>query len=101
MLDAYAERRAWLMPALTQAGFTYGHPGGAFYIYTNISSTGLAAPAFCERLLRETGVMVFPGTMFGDTSTDYIRISYLQPLPRIQEAMARMAEFTATLRAGG
>ena len=40
MLAAYAERRAWLMPALSEAGFTYGHPGGAFYIYTNVSSTG-------------------------------------------------------------
>jgi aminotransferase len=101
MLDAYAERRAWLMPALTSAGFTYGHPGGAFYIYTNVSSTGLPAPEFCERLLRETGVMVFPGTMFGDTSTDYIRISYLQPLPKVREAMARISAFAAAVRATG
>ena len=99
MLAEYAERRAWLMPALTGAGFSYGHPGGAFYIYTNISSSGLPAPAFCERLLRETGVMVFPGTMFGDPSTDYIRISYLQPLPLIREAMSRMADFTTRARA--
>jgi aspartate/methionine/tyrosine aminotransferase len=99
MLAEYAERRDWLMPALTAAGFTYGHPGGAFYIYTNISSTGMPAPEFCERLLRDTGVMLFPGTMFGDDSTDYIRISYLQPLPMIQEAMRRIAAFTARVRA--
>lgn len=99
MLADYGARRDWLMPALTAAGFTYGHPGGAFYIYTNISSTGMAAPEFCERLLRETGVMLFPGTMFGDDSTDYIRISYLQPLPMIQEAMARIAAFAARVRA--
>jgi aminotransferase len=99
MLADYAARRDWLMPALTAAGFTFGHPGGAFYIYTNISSTGMAAPEFCERLLRETGVMLFPGTMFGDDSTSYIRISYLQPLPMIQEAMARIAAFAARVRA--
>ena len=99
MLAEYGARREWLMPALTAAGFTYGHPGGAFYIYTNISSAGLPAPAFCERLLRETGVMVFPGTMFGDTSTDYVRISYLQPLPLIREAMDRIADFTMKARA--
>jgi aspartate/methionine/tyrosine aminotransferase len=95
MHAAYAERRAYLMEALTAAGLTYGAPGGAFYIYTNISSTGMDAPAFCEGLLRETGVMVFPGTMFGDDSTDYIRISYLQPLDRIREAMDRIAGFIA------
>jgi aminotransferase len=99
MLAEYAERRDWLMPALTAAGFTYGHPGGAFYIYTNISSSGMPAPEFCERLLRETGVMLFPGTMFGDDSTDYIRISYLQPLPMIQEAMRRITAFTELVRA--
>ncbi len=98
MIAEYAERRAWLMPALTDAGFTYGHPGGAFYIYTNVSSSGLQAPQFCERLLRETGVMVFPGSMFGDESTDYSRISYLQPLPMIQEAMERVASFASRAR---
>jgi aminotransferase len=98
MIEEYAERRAWLMPALTEAGFSYGHPGGAFYIYTNVSSSGLPSPLFCERLLQETGVMLFPGTMFGDTSTDYIRISYLQPLPLIQEAMERIASFTSRTR---
>jgi aminotransferase len=84
---------------LTDLGFSYGHPGGAFYIYTNVASSGLPAPEFCERLLRETGVMVFPGTMFGDTSTDYIRISYLQPLPLIEKAMERIAAFTRKTRA--
>lgn len=98
MIAEYAERRAWLMPALTEAGFTYGHPGGAFYIYTNVSSSGLPSPLFCERLLQETGVMLFPGTMFGDESTDYIRISYLQPLPMIKEAMERIATFTSSAR---
>lgn len=99
MLADYKARRDWLMPALSDLGFTYGHPGGAFYIYTNVSSSGLPAPEFCERLLRETGVMVFPGTMFGDTSTDYIRISYLQPLPLIQTAFERIAGFTRKARA--
>ncbi len=98
MIREYDERRRWLMPALTAAGFTYGHPGGAFYIYTNVSSTGLPAPEFCERLLRETGVMLFPGTMFGDAGSDYIRISYLQPLPLIREAMERIASFTSRAR---
>lgn len=99
MIRDYAERRAYLMEALTGLGLTYGHPGGAFYIYTNISSTGLPAPEFCERLLRETGVMVFAGTMFGDPSPNYIRISYLQPLPLIREAIGRMAGFIDGLRA--
>jgi aspartate/methionine/tyrosine aminotransferase len=96
MYAAYAERRAYLMDALKGAGLTFGAPGGAFYIYTNISSTGMSAPEFCEGLLRETGVMVFPGTMFGDDGADHIRISYLQPLPLIQEAMGLIRSFIDT-----
>jgi aminotransferase len=93
MLEAYGERRAYLMTALQEMGFTYGHPGGAFYIYTNVSSRGLPSPQFCEELLRKAQVMVFPGAMFGDDSDKYIRISYLQPIERIREAVARMQKF--------
>ena len=97
MLEEYAERRAYLMGALTDLGMTYGHPGGAFYIYTNVSSTGLPSPRFCEELLRQARVMIFPGSMFGDDSDNYVRISYLQPLPRIKEAVGRMSEFIRTV----
>lgn len=90
---AYGERRDYLMKALTEAGLSYGAPGGAFYIYTNISSTGMKAKDFCETLLRDVGVMVFPGDMFGEPDSDFIRISYLQPLPVIEEAMARIKRF--------
>ena len=95
MRQAYAERRIYMMEALDQMGLTYGHPGGAFYIYANISSTGLPSPQFCETLLREGQVLIFPGTMFGDESEDHIRISYLQPLERIKEAVARMERVIA------
>jgi aminotransferase len=37
--------------------------------------------------------MIFPGSMFGDDSDRYVRISYLQPLPRIEEALERMRRF--------
>ncbi|SHI66226.1 pyridoxal phosphate-dependent aminotransferase [Wenxinia saemankumensis] len=95
MFADYAERRDWLTGALDDAGLRYGAPGGAFYVYTDISSTGMKAKPFCEALLRETGVMVFPGDMFGEPDSDFIRISYLQPLPLIREAMDRIAGFVA------
>ena len=93
MLEEYSERRAYLMGALSDLGMSYGHPGGAFYIYTNVSSTGLPSPRFCEELLRQGRVMIFPGSMFGDDSDKYVRISYLQPLSRIKEAVGRMGDF--------
>jgi aminotransferase len=42
--------------------------------------------------------MLFAGTMFGDESPNYIRISYLQPLPLIKEAVGRMRTFIDGLK---
>ena len=56
----------------------------------------MKAKPFCENLLRDTGVMVFPGDMFGEPDSDFIRISYLQPLPLIKEAMGRIKSFIET-----
>lgn len=94
MREQYGERRAYLMKVLSEMGFTYGHPGGAFYIYTNVSRTGMPSPQFCEELLRRAQVMIFPGSMFGDDSDKYVRISYLQPIERIEQAVERMQTFT-------
>src|SRR5690606_40156386 len=95
MIDAYTERRAFLLPALDEMGLTYGNPGGAFYVYINVAGTGMSTPDFCEKLLRETGVMMFPGTMFGDHDPSYIRLSFLQPLDVIKDAVERMKGFMA------
>ena len=90
MFEAYRERRDYMMKALDALGFTYGHPGGAFYIYVNVERSGLAAPEFCELLLRECRVLLFPGTLFGDTDDRYVRMSLLQPLERMRVAMDRI-----------
>lgn len=100
MYEDYSARRAYLMQTLDEMGLSFGAPGGAFYVYTNISSTGMKGKPFCEALLRETGVMVFPGDMFGEPDSDFIRISYLQPLDLIREAMRRIAGFIETRKKG-
>lgn len=99
MRDAYAERRAYLMTAFDDLGLSYGFPGGAFYLYTNVSSSGQGAADFCLRLLREGRVMIFPGAMFGDEQDTYVRVSYLQPMDRIHEAVQRIATVLETSRA--
>jgi aminotransferase len=90
MFEAYRDRRDYMMTALDELGFTYGHPGGAFYIYVNVEKSGLPAPIFCETLLRETGVLLFPGTLFDDADDRYVRMSLLQPIERMREAMRRI-----------
>jgi aspartate/methionine/tyrosine aminotransferase len=100
MIAAYAERRKFMMAALDDLGLSYGHPGGAFYVYTNVSRSRMPAPRFCERLLEEARVLVFPGALFGDVEDRHIRISLLQPIERMREAVARIAAARATLLPG-
>lgn len=90
MLEAYGERRAYMMGELDRWGLSYGHPGGAFYIYVNVSSTGRLAADFCERLLLEARVLLLPGTSFADPAGRHTRIGLLQPIERIREAVARI-----------
>jgi aminotransferase len=84
-----ARRRA-LMSALDAMGFTYGHPYGAFYIFANVSATGMPAFALARRLLEEARVLISPGTGFGAAWGDYLRFSLAQPTPVLLEAVARL-----------
>ncbi|MCZ7567127.1 MAG: pyridoxal phosphate-dependent aminotransferase [Ardenticatenaceae bacterium] len=98
MRDEYDRRRRFLMAALDEMGISYGYPGGAMYIYANISSLGMDSEEFCYELLRQAQVMIFPGTLFGDEHKNHIRISLLAPLPRMVEAVERMKAFVAGRR---
>ena len=90
-------RRALLMAAFDDMGFTYGFPGGSYFIFPNIARLGVEADAFCLALLREGRVLAFPGSQSGDLSGEYIRVSYLQPRSRLREAVARMRRVIASL----
>ena len=89
--DIYASRRQLMMEGLSELGFTFTEPQGAFFIYTNAASTGLGAFELSYLLLREGHVLIFPGTAFGEKWTDWLRISLLQPEDKLREALARMA----------
>jgi len=87
----YAERRRFFMKALDEMGLTYGHPGGTFYIFANITPTGKTALEFCRDLLHDTKIQIFPGTTYGHAE-GYVRISLLAPIEQLKIAAERMSE---------
>lgn len=103
MRRTYDERRRAILRGLDAIGMRYAEPQGGFYVYADVSSLalGIGAGAFCERLLAEGRVMMFPGTIYGDHTDDFMRMSMTQPVPRIREAMGRMAEVVRAIRAEG
>lgn len=99
MRAIYDERRRVLCAGLTELGIPYAEPQGAFYVYADVSKTGIGATLFCERLLREGQVLMYPGGIYGDYTDDFVRMSLTQPVARIREAITRMKVVVDTIRA--
>jgi aminotransferase len=87
----YRERNGVLGSGLRAMGLGSPDPSGGFFYWTDASPTGLRALELSYLLLKEAGVLVFPGTAFGGRWSDYLRITSLQPVEVLREALARMA----------
>ena len=77
-------------------------PDGAFYIYADIGHLTGDSLAFCEALLRDTGVATAPGIDFDPIAGHrFIRLSFAVSTDRIIDAVARMTPwFRQRLTAG-
>jgi aspartate/methionine/tyrosine aminotransferase len=89
----FGKRRDYLLPALRDLGFTIAvEPEGAFYLYADISAFGGDAFAFCRHFLETEHVAFTPGLDFGRyQSGHHVRFAYTQSLPRLEEAVERIA----------
>ena len=98
MRAEYRRRRDFLVDALNAAGLKTLLPAGAFYLFTDITSTGLTSQEFAVRLLEEKSVACVPGSAFGACGEGFVRLSYATSYEKIQEAAARIAAFAKGLR---
>lgn len=96
----YDQRRKLLMRGLDDMRLSYSDPRGAFFLWTNSSSTGIHATELSYLLLKDAKVLIFPGTGFGENWGGYLRISTLQPTTDIEEALRRMRPIIERYRAG-
>ena len=95
-LGEFSKRRTVAFEKLnTIAGINCVNAEGAFYLFPNISGTGMKSAEFCERLLSEAKVAAVPGIAFG--SDDYMRISYATSMENLEKALDRLAEFVGGL----
>ena len=99
--DIYDERRRILSDALRRMGLEFGDPRGGFFFWADASSTGLRALELCYLLLKEAGVLIFPGTAFGENWSNHLRITTLQPTDLLQQASERMAGAIERLQRAG
>lgn len=93
MRKQYDLRRQYCVRKLNEMGLKTFEPRGAFYVFPNITSSGMSSDEFCEKLLQEKHVAIVPGTAFGAAGEGFARISYAYSLDHLREAFHRIKEF--------
>jgi len=93
MTREYNRRRRIMTDGFRKAGYDCFEPLGAFYVFPNISSSGLSSDDFCEKLLLEERVVTVPGSAFGECGEGFIRATYANSMDNIIEAIKRIQRF--------
>lgn len=101
MSKEYNARRLFLLDAFQKLNIDCFTPKGAFYVFPDITKTGLTSGEFCERFLLEENVAVIPGSAFGQGGEGYIRICYASSREDLKESMLRLQRFLQRLQDEG
>lgn len=95
-LAEFNRRRTYAHQKLNSIpGLTCVNAKGAFYLFPNISRTGLKSTEFCARLLEAEKVAAVPGIAFG--ADDYIRLSYATSMANLEKGCERIEKFCKSL----
>jgi aspartate aminotransferase len=89
MVKEFRTRRDILVAGLKDLGIPCNVPGGAFYLFPNVSALG-GGDAFTDILLKEALIAATPGSAFGPGGADYVRLSYAISQIRIKQALERI-----------
>ncbi|WP_169164176.1 aminotransferase class I/II-fold pyridoxal phosphate-dependent enzyme [Cellulomonas taurus] len=95
----YAQSRRLVLDRLPELGWSRVAPAdGAFYVYADVSATGLRSPDWCARALDEAGVALTPGTDFDPAhGEDWVRLSFASSPSVVAEAVDRIVAWQQTL----
>ena len=91
MVQEFRSRRDAIVKGLNSIpGFRCSVPPAAFYVFPNVTGTGMSSGDLADIILNEAGVACLNGTSFGKYGDGYLRFSYANSLPNILEAIARI-----------
>jgi len=82
-----------IVETLQRLGFSIEIPHASLYVWARLPDPWQDSIEFCDILLRETGVSVTPGVVYGSSGEGYIRISLVTPMRTLSEAMRRLSDW--------
>jgi len=88
MVEEFRRRRDIIVAGLNDIpGVSCLEPRGAFYVFPNITGTGLTSAEVAARLLADAGVAALAGTAFGPCGEGFVRFSYANSVENIKAAL--------------
>ena len=100
MMTEWSARRTYLYDRLKTAGIPVIRTPGSYYVFIDISPTGLSDTEFAHQFAEEEGVRVGPGSGYGPGGAGHVRASFMLPIGELAEAIDRLESFWAR-RVGG
>jgi aspartate/methionine/tyrosine aminotransferase len=91
MVAEYQRRRDVIVDGLNAIpGFSCQKPQGAFYVFPNITGTGMSSTDLANLILEKAGVALLPGSSFGSYGEGYLRLSYANSIENIQRGLEKI-----------
>jgi aminotransferase len=97
MRSDYERRRNFVASRFNEMGLPCHSPKGTFYVFPNISPTGLSSRQFSLKLLESQKVAVVPGDAFGQSGEGFVRCCFATGFEKLREATDRIETFLGTL----
>ena len=102
MRQEYSSRRDVMVAGMNQiAGVLCPPPEGTFYAFPQMPETWGDSRDIAEFLLNEAGVIVTPGSAYGDSSRHHLRLSFATSTTAIEEGLSRLQAALAGYDVGG
>ena len=91
MMKEFNLRRKLIVDGLrTLKGIECSMPGGSFFVFPNVSKTGMNGENFTKKCLQEAGVAMIPGIAFGKFATDNVRLNFATSRENISRAIEKI-----------
>ena len=91
LIALYTKRRDILCDGLNAMGWKVAKPKASFYVWARVPD-GMTSAQTATELLERGGVVVIPGTGYGDNGEGYIRLSITLDTARVEEGVRRIEE---------
>ncbi len=91
-VEIYRRRRDVFVDGMEKVGWKVHKPKATFYVWAHIplKYSALTSMEFATFLVKEAGVVVAPGTGFGEHGEGFVRFALVEPEDRLKTALKRI-----------